>query len=143
MSGWTKCISKKERARQAKIRDRLRERLTQRITHNFNEMSPYELEVQDCMFLEEFLVKNPDIQINISNHRRSNEALEREEVRTTLVKIGNIFVGTPGYNWKLETSTLSIVPINFSEFHNAELAYIAIKSRRRSAYDLYKSRGLA
>jgi hypothetical protein len=135
----------KIRRRQNRLRERLSGRLTQRVTHNFNEMSPDELRLHDCMVMHEFLRKNPDLMPNLSKHQGLREALESQEVRTTLVKIRSIFVGTSGYNWNWETprSTphpLSIVPIN-SEFHNAELAHIAGKSHRRSAYDLQRARG--
>jgi hypothetical protein len=103
-------------------------------------MSQDEIDLYSWMVLDDFLRKNPNNKINLSKHERLREALESEEVRRTLVKIGSPFVGTPGYNWKLETHLLSIVPIN-SEFHNAELAHIAIKSHRRSAFDLQRARG--
>jgi hypothetical protein len=108
-------------------------------------MSQDEINLYGCMVLDEFLRKNPEIKINLSKHQGMREAFGSQEVRRTLVKIGSIFVGTPGYNWELATSTfiphpLSIVPIN-SEFHNTELAHIVIKSHRRSAFDLQKARG--
>lgn len=128
-----------------KNRGQLRDRLSNRITHDFNKMSPEETRVHDILIMDEFLRKNQDIKLNISKHQRMKEALRSQEVRRTLVKIGSIFVGTPGYDWELGTfrSTphpLSIIPIN-PEFHNAELAFIAIKSHRRSAFDLKKARG--
>ncbi len=140
-SVWIKCTSKKELAQQAKNRERLRKR----IIHHYNELSPDEEGVHCCMVFGELLEKNPDIQINLSKHRGLREALGSQEVRRTLVEIGSIFVGAPGYNWELGTSTftshlLPTVPCN-SDFHNAELAHIAIKSHRRSAYDLQRARG--
>lgn len=140
---WIKCRSKKELARHAKNR----ERILNRSPHHYNEMSPYEEGVHTCMVFGELFTKNPELKTValISKHQGLREALENQEVRTTLVNIGSIFVGTPGYNWDLGNTRstphpLSIVPIN-SEFHNAELAHIAIKSHRRSAYNLQRSRG--
>jgi hypothetical protein len=126
-------------------RERIMDRLSKRITHNSNELSQDEKNLHVCMVVEDLLRKNPDIRINLSKHQGLREALESKEVRRKLVKIDSIFVGSFGYNWELATSTfiphpLSIVPIN-SEFHNAELAHIAIKSHRRSAYDLQRARG--
>jgi hypothetical protein len=107
-------------------------------------MSPDERKLHDCIFMQEFLEKNPDIQLNLSKHQGLSEALESVKVRKALVKVKSIFVDTPGYNWNLGIlrypHPLSIIPIN-SEFHNATLARIAIESRRRSAPDIGKARG--
>ena len=103
-------------------RERLSERLRNRIAHNYNEMSPDEIRVHDCLVMDEFLTKNPDIKANLSEHRRFREALESREVRTTLVHIGSIFVGTPGYNWKVLVGLFIPHPIN-STFHNAVILY--------------------
>jgi hypothetical protein len=100
-------------------------------------MTPDEIKVHDCLVMDEFL-KNPDIKLNISKNQRVNEG---QEVRRTIVNAGLIFTGIPEYNWELAFTphVLSIVPIN-SEFHNAELFHIAIKSHRRSAFDLQRAR---
>jgi hypothetical protein len=135
--------------RSSQRRDRLRERTTDRlrdrVTHNYNEMSPDEIRLHGCMVIEELVRKNRDLMPHLTKHQGAREALESKEVRTTLAKIGSIFVGTSGYNWELGTSRstphpLSIVPIN-SEFHNAGLAHIVIRSHRRSAFDLQRARG--
>jgi hypothetical protein len=98
--------------KEVRTHERLFEQLRNRIAHNYNEMSSDEIRLYEKMFVEEFLIKNPEF--------------------TGLVAIS-------GYNWKVLVS-LSIVPIN-STFHNAELFHIAIKSHRRSAYDLQRARG--
>ena len=105
-------------------------------------MSPDEIKVHDCLVTDEFLRKNQDIKLNVSKHQRMKEALGIQEVRRTIVGTGLVFAGIPGYTWELTFTPhiLSIVLIN-PDLHNAQLAYIAIKSHRRSAYDLQRARG--
>ena len=136
---------RKSSRRRDQLRERTTDRLRERVIHNYNETSPDEIRLHGCMVIEELVRKNRDLMPRLSKHQGAREALESEEVRTTLAKIGSIFVGTSGYNWELGTSRstphpLSMVPIN-SEFHNAELAHIVIKSHRRSAFDLQRARG--
>jgi hypothetical protein len=118
----------------------LQDHLSQRITNNPNLISDDEVSIHDCLVMDEFLRKNKDIKCNISENRRIKKALKSLQIRGFIIKNGSFYSLNPGRELlNYSYSHISDVPI--SNFHNAELIYIAIESRKRSSFNIYKSRG--
>src|SRR5215472_18143278 len=83
--------------------------------------------------------------IELKSYQRFKEVLEDLKARRIIGRTKEGLVFLTRYGWELRVGVIGIgIPItqvhNFS-FHNAELAHITIKSHRRSAYDLQRSRG--